>query len=111
MVDHIHQNLAAGRWFGLTLAEQLGNVGSEVGRAAKWQQKQNLVNRDNSLDRALDLIDLTIADIRWQVRRRELCRVREILVDTFWGKREYNDTPEGLEKYFYQFALLARNKI
>jgi hypothetical protein len=37
MVDYVHQNLAVGRWFEMTLAEQLGNVGSEVGRAIKWQ--------------------------------------------------------------------------
>jgi hypothetical protein len=36
-----HQTLSAGRWQSLTLVEQLGNVGSEVGRAirAKAQDK------------------------------------------------------------------------
>jgi hypothetical protein len=29
---HRHRELAAGRWQTLSLAEQLGNVGSEVGR-------------------------------------------------------------------------------
>jgi hypothetical protein len=29
------------RWQALTLAEQLGNIGSEVGRAAKWQGKDD----------------------------------------------------------------------
>jgi hypothetical protein len=28
-----HRDLAAGRWWQLTLAEQLGNIGSEVSRA------------------------------------------------------------------------------
>ncbi len=30
-----HRDLAAGRWWELSLAEQLGNVGSEVSRAAR----------------------------------------------------------------------------
>ena len=37
----LHANLAAGRWHTLTLADQLGNIGSDVGRAirAKEQDK------------------------------------------------------------------------
>lgn len=32
---NIHKELAAGRWFELSLAEQLGNIGSEVLRASR----------------------------------------------------------------------------
>lgn len=39
MAKFSHQNLADGRWFTLTLAQQLGNAGSEVGRALNWQKK------------------------------------------------------------------------
>ena len=31
-----HRDLAAGRWWELSLAAQLGNVGSEIGRALRW---------------------------------------------------------------------------
>ena len=31
-----HRDMAAGRWHELTLAEQLGNIGSEVSRAIRW---------------------------------------------------------------------------
>ena len=108
MSDFIHQNLAQGRWFGLTLSEQLGNVGSEVGRAANWQKKGNLASRDKALDRAFDLIDLTISDPRWKSRLKEIVRSRAVLADVFYGKNEYKDTPESLEKYFYHYALAAR---
>lgn len=95
----------------MTLAEQLGNVGSEVGRATKWHRKENIVSRDMALDRAFDLLDLTISDPHRCTNLKELCRAREVLADTFYGNQEYHDTPENLEKYFYQFALAARNKI
>jgi len=112
VLEYIHQNLVAGWWFELTLAEQLGNVGSEVGRAVKWHNKNNFKNRNYALDRAFELLDLTILDERWRgVKLKELCRVRELLADTFYGDREYHDTPENLEKYFYQFALAARISI
>jgi hypothetical protein len=108
MAEIIHKNLSDGKWFEMTLCEQLGNVGSEVGRAVKWEKRGDIQSRDNALERALDLLYLTISDIRWKDRLKELCRVREILLDTFYGTRQYNDTPEGLEKYFFQFALAAR---
>ena len=30
------------------------------------------------------------------------------LADTFLGNKEYGDTPEKMEKYFYHFALAAQ---
>ncbi|MBI2037995.1 MAG: hypothetical protein HYT15_03675 [Candidatus Magasanikbacteria bacterium] len=108
MVDYIHQNLAQGKWFAMSLSEQLGNVGSEVGRAAKWQRQGNVVSRDNALERAFDLLDMTIADVRRIKSLKELCRSREVLADVFYGDNQYKDSPEALEKYFYQYAMAAR---
>ena len=34
-----HRDLAAGRWQALSLQEQLGNIGSEISRAARWMTK------------------------------------------------------------------------
>lgn len=34
-----HRDLAAGRWWTVWMAEQLGNIGSEVSRAARWSLK------------------------------------------------------------------------
>ncbi len=35
-----HKDLAAGRWYSLSLAEQLGNVGSDFERALRWKEKK-----------------------------------------------------------------------
>ena len=48
MTKALHQSLAAGRWFELSLAEQLGNVGSEVGRALARQKKDDLKQKRKS---------------------------------------------------------------
>ena len=111
MTNYIHQNLAQGKWFTMSLSEQLGNVGSEVGRAAKWQRQGNAISRDKALERALDLLDMTIADTRRTKSLKELRRSREVLADTFYGNKEYKDTPEAMEKYFYQYAVAARMNI
>jgi len=39
MKQFMHKELAEGRWFQLSLMEQLGNIGSEVGRALHAQGK------------------------------------------------------------------------
>lgn len=108
MSNVIHTNLAGGKWFTMSLSQQLGNVGSEVGRASNWQKKGQAEMTNKALNRAFDLLDLTISDKRWYVARKELCRAREVLADTFLGDRQYGDTPEKLEKYFFEFALAAR---
>lgn len=111
MADFIHQNLAQGRWFKMPLCEQLGNVGSEIGRAVKWQKAGEAALRNKALERAFDLFDLTISDQRWRVRLKEICRAREVVADVFYGQNQYQTSPEDLEKYFYQFALASRLKI
>ena len=39
MTEFQHQDAARGRWQTLTLAEQFGNVGSEISRAIRWSTK------------------------------------------------------------------------
>lgn len=110
MVKVLHQDLAAGRWNKFSLAEQLANIGSEVGRAAKWQKKGNREYASKALDRALELLDLTLDDKRWRKRLKEITRIREILVDSFYGDNHYKTSLEDFDKYFYYFAFYARNK-
>lgn len=108
MTDLQHKNLAAGRWFTLSLVEQLGNVGSEVGRAGARAREGKAPQDNLALDRAFELLDLTISDPRWRKRLKEIVRAREVLADTFYGNREYGSTPEDLEKYFFHYAMAAR---
>jgi len=103
-----HKNLAAGRWFEMTFAEQMGNIGSEVGRAVSWQKKGNNDHKEKALERAFELIDLTVSDPRWIHRLKEPLRAREALADFFYGDNFYQSTGESLEKYFMQFAFEAR---
>ena len=105
-----HKELASGRWFQFSLAEQLGNTGSEVNRAILHFEKNNRDAGMNAFYRALELLDLTIADPRWIKRLKEFSRMREILCDRFVGDNIYNTTFDFLKKYFYEFGYLARNR-
>lgn len=102
-----HREQAAGKWGGFSLAEQLGNVGSEVGRMLRWKDRdQQLATA--AFTRALELIDLTLADARWRHRLREIARARELLCDAAGGGGEYGTTLEDLDRYFLAFAVAAR---
>lgn len=102
-----HASLAAGRWQTLPLAEQLANVGSDVARAHRWEQKDPDLC-EKAFGRALELLDLTIGDPRWKGRRKELTRARELLCDAMLGGKEYGSDLAGLDRYFYHFAVFAR---
>ncbi len=105
----IHKELAKGKWFTMPLAEQMGNIGSEVDRIISWQKKNNPEMAEKAFCRALDLIDLTKLDPKCRgPKLRELCRVREVLCDAFLGVNAYDTPLEYFSKYFLQFAVLAR---
>ena len=100
-----HPGLAAGRWQRLSLAEQLANVGAEVGR---MRRRRAAEERTAAFERALELLDLTLADPRWRGRLKEIARAREVLCDAVRGGREYGATLEDLDRYFLDFAVAAR---
>lgn len=110
MEQYWHQNMASGQWHKLSLAEQMGNIGSEFERALRWQEKGDAEHRELALNRMFELVDLTVADPRWRHMRRlrELTRTRETLKDFFYGANEYDSNSEALKKYFFYFALDAR---
>lgn len=104
-----HTTLAGGRWGSLSLMEQLGNIGSEVGRASNAKRRGDDARMWSALERALELIDLTISDPRWSGRRKEPLRARELICDFLVGDNKYGSTGEGLDAYFLPFAIAARS--
>lgn len=92
----------------MSLMEQMGNAGSEVSRALRARQQGNVTRERSALHRFLELMDLTLADPRMKGRRRELCRVREVVCDFFVGDNTSGSTEESLDRYFMPFARAAR---
>lgn len=103
----IHKTLLPDRWFELSLVEQLANVGSDIERTIQWRKKGNLEYSQQAFERALELIDLTVADPKNKKRLKEVLRVREALVDFFVYDNEYNSTDESWQKYFFAFNYAA----
>lgn len=92
----------------MSLIEQMANIGSEVERALNWRVKNNPRFSEKAFERALELIDLTLDSAVGFARLKELARVREALVDYFYGTNEYQSTEESWRKYFRHFTFAVR---
>lgn len=104
-----HVAMAQGSWSKLSLAEQLGNIGSEVGRAASWEKRDPKLSQ-GAAERALELFDLSLDDSRWHLpAKQEIARARELFCDALLGEQSYKTSMKDLEPYFFNFAFLARN--
>ena len=106
-----HQSLARGRWSQMPLAEQMANIGSEVDRALHWRAKNNDPFCQKAVDRALELLDLSLASAEGFPRLKELARTREALVDYFLGSNQYQSAESSWRKYFLSFAFLIRKHL
>ncbi|MCL4374254.1 hypothetical protein M1523_00165 [Patescibacteria group bacterium] len=102
-----HQDLQA-RWSQYSIFFQMANVGAEVGRAINWRKKNNQKLAKTACYRALELLDFTVTDRKNKNRWQEILRVREALVDDFFGENIYHSTDAQWEKYFFYFNLAAR---
>ncbi|MFA6304430.1 MAG: hypothetical protein WCV73_01160 [Patescibacteria group bacterium] len=102
-----HQAMASGSWQKFSLVEQMANIGAEVGRAINWSKK-DLSYSQAAAVRALELLDLTLADRKNISCFKEIARVREVLVDYFWYNNEYSSSADLWNSYFYPFNWAAR---
>ncbi|MFA5158614.1 MAG: hypothetical protein WC451_05530 [Patescibacteria group bacterium] len=102
-----HKTLTEKKWFLLSFAEQMANIGSEVERTIIWRKKDDQEYSRISFERALELIDLTRLDPKNHHCLKELCRTREMLVDWFFDN-QYNSNDSIWQKYFLAFNYLAR---
>lgn len=106
-----HIKLQNGGWRKLSLIEQLANVGSEVERAIKWKNKNNSQYSQLAFFRALELLDISLADRKNISRFSEITRLREVLVDYFFGENIYASTDGEWQRYFYSFIFVVRTNL
>lgn len=112
-MNQYHQDLTSERWSQMSLVEQLANVGSEVERAISWKNKGNPEYSQTAFFRALELLDFSLQVNKIGSRLKELARLRESLVDYFFGENTWKSSDHLWHNYFYAFtyaAALARGK-
>ena len=107
-MSYQHKELAAGRWKDLSLLEQMANIGSEVERALNWREKKNADYAQKALERAIELIGLTLDNAGSFARLKEIARMKEAIVDYFYGTNQFESTESSWRSYFSHFTYAAR---
>lgn len=107
-MSYQHKDLAAGRWSQLSLVEQMANIGSEVERALNWRMKKNTDYAQKAFERALELIDLTLDSDKNYAHLKEIARMREAIVDYFFGTNQLMSSEKSWRNYFLPFTCASR---
>lgn len=93
-------------WSEMDIFNQMGNIGSEVGRALTAKRQGKTDRCQAAFYRGLDLIDATADD--WAVKKypglKELLYARELFAESITTDK----VDLTLEAYFMQFAIAAR---
>lgn len=103
MTSHTFSNK---NWAEMDVFNQMGNIGSEVGRALNAKRQGKPERCQAAFYRGLDLIDETAQ--LWAVQKR--AGLRELLYarDQFAESITTSRVDATLEDYFMQFAIAAR---
>jgi hypothetical protein len=98
------------RWARLTFNEQMGNIGSEVGRAIIAHRNGNEVRESRAIDRAIDLFSATVEvqiGTEFSYRLKEVLRARDEFLRLFFDGT-FDQDAVNIERYFMYFAYPAR---
>jgi hypothetical protein len=99
------------QWGTLTLAEQLGNIGSDFERALRWRAAANASLFGTAAARTLELLDLTLTDQRWHTARlNELTRLRGEVCGVLFADYVDPGSSRGLQRYFMSMASMAQRE-
>ena len=100
------------KWAKLTICEQLGNIGSEVGRAINAKKNGYDYRMEGAINRALDLflatIECLIKEKTHIHRAKEVIRARDEFMSLFYHDDFDEEEANKIENYFMNFAYIAR---
>lgn len=100
-----HKDLTAARWAKKPLVEQLAHVGGEIERAFRARGRGEEEGTRLALERALELLDLTIEGRPKGLK--EITRLREFLLGFFTGENPYGFSETFWKNYFLLFSSAA----
>jgi hypothetical protein len=78
-----HKNLTTEKWFSYPGFQQLLMIANELNRAQNALGKGDTENAIHAWERAFELTDLTVADLKNTRKVKELLRFREVLGEIF----------------------------
>jgi len=93
----IRETFTKNSWFEFSTIEQLANIGCDVEMAIHWWHKGDQLQSNDAVEKALELLELTIIDPKNVKRLREITGVKALLLDDFRGNNEYQSVHSSLK--------------
>lgn len=75
--------MTVSRWEKFSLGKQIISIAAETNRAAHWIRRKDIPESKRCLERAVELIQVTLMTQLTKSRRRELARFKEVLL-SYW---------------------------
>jgi hypothetical protein len=86
---NIHKTMTLEKWSGFSKGQQVLMIANEINRAKNILLKNNSDDINSSYERALDLIDITVQDIKWKSNLKEMLRCREFIGLLYCERNSY----------------------
>lgn len=102
-----HTTLTPERWAAFSLATQLMNISSEIARAESFEKKRDFSHRDSALERAHELIELSVAGASTRPMRRELSRLKEMFLGASFDREHAPMTLADIQAELEPFASIC----
>lgn len=98
-----HKSLTPEIWSQKPIEYQILTIGAEFGRAKSLLEKGYIPEMIHSLERIMELLDLTKYDPKWKNKLRELCRFREWIGELYISPKENSEICYHLYKCLLQW--------
>jgi hypothetical protein len=82
----LHLQLTPERWAIYPKSQQVLMISNELNRAANCLKNNHPEDAEKCYERAIELTDLTVEDLRWEKQLKEFLRFREVLAELFLTK-------------------------
>lgn len=100
------------QWSKFSLFEQMGNIGSEIGRTFSSGVRNDTLATEQAVERALDLFKATIEPLvkMKSPKTKEILRAKEQFLQIVTDGRFSSSEATSLDRYFLHYALAARSQ-
>jgi hypothetical protein len=106
-----HASLSPERWSAFTLDQQILMIGNEMNRAAKLMEPERRPHLQQSYERVLRLIDLTVEVQSRPTLRRELLRWRDLIAELYISPEPDPDRHAAAFRCLLLFTPVAAQQI
>lgn len=91
------------KWWKMSIGEQIGNVGSEVARAIRRKNKNDILGAQEFCIHAIEMLCYTKQDPKNVHRRKELSYAQEEILDYVLGENLYQNDDQSIMKWYDAF--------